>query len=135
MAGFSDYLELKLLDHIFNDAAYTAPATYLALGTTTVTDATTGATFPEPGYTGYARATIVAGDMSAAASGSKTNTGAVTFQACTNGSATVTFWGICDSATTGAGNLLCWGTTTSTVISTTQTPATVPVGALIVTLD
>lgn len=27
MAGFSDYLEKKLLDHVFGGSAYTSPAT------------------------------------------------------------------------------------------------------------
>ena len=34
MAGFSDYLEDKVLDHVFGGTAYTAPSTlYVALYT------------------------------------------------------------------------------------------------------
>lgn len=133
MASFSDYLENKVLDHIFNDGAYTAPSPYLALCTTVPTDASTGSNIVEANYTGYARLAIAASDMSAAASGSKTNSAALTFAACTSGSSTIIGWAICDAAT--VGNVLCWGTATSTVISTTQTPATIAIGGLVVTLD
>lgn len=134
-ASFSDYLENKVLDHIFNDGTFSVPTASLGLWTSALTDASTGATAGELTYTTYARVTIAAADMSAAASGSKTNTNAFTFPAVTAGGGTVTFWGTFDSATIGAGNLLVWGTATSTVISTTQTPPTVAIGGLVVTLD
>jgi hypothetical protein len=134
-ASFSDYLENKVLDHIFNDGTFAVPTASLGLWTSALTDASTGATAGELTYTTYARVTIAAADMSAAASGSKTNTAAFTFPACTAGGGTVTFWGTFDSATIGAGNLLVWGTATSTVISTTQTPPVVAIGQLVVTLD
>lgn len=135
-ASFSDYLELKVLDHIFNDGTFTVPSTVaLGLWTSALTDASTGATAGEAAYTTYARVSIAAADMSAAAAGSKTNTNAFTFPACTSGTSTITFWGTFDSATIGAGNMLVWGTATSTVISTTQTPPTVAIGGLVVTLD
>lgn len=134
-ASFSDNLENKILDHIFNDGTYSVPTASLGLWTSALTDASTGATTGELTYTTYARVTIVAADMSAAASGSKTNTNAFTFPAVTAGGGTVTFWGTFDSATIGAGNMLVWGTATSTVISTTQTPPTIAVGGLVVTLD
>ena len=31
MAGFSDYLEDKVLDHVFGGVAYTAPTTHMLL--------------------------------------------------------------------------------------------------------
>lgn len=134
MASFSDYLENAVLDHIFGDGTLTITApTYLALCTTVPTDASTGSTIVEATYTGYARKSVAAADMSAAASGSKTNSAAITFAACTASSSTIIGWALCDAAT--VGNVLCWGTCTSTVISTTQTPATVAIGALVVTLD
>lgn len=134
MASFSNYLENAVLDHIFGDGTLTVTApTYLALCTTVPDDASTGSTIVEANYTGYARKAVAASDMSAAASGSKTNSAAITFDACTAGSSTIIGWALCDAST--AGNVLCWGTCTSTVISTTQTPATVAIGALVVTLD
>lgn len=135
MASFSDYWELAVLDGMFGDPTtptITAP-TFLALCTTVPTDASTGSTIVEATYTGYARKSVAAADMSAAASGSKTNSAAITFAACTASSSTIIGWALCDAAT--VGNVLCWGTCTSTVISTTQTPATVAIGGLVVTLD
>lgn len=134
MASFSDYWENKVLDATFGDPDVTITApTYLALCTTVPTDSSTGSSIVEANYTGYARKSIADTDMSAAASGSKTNSNAITFAACTSGSSTVIGWALCDASS--AGNVLCWGTATSTVISTTQTPATVAVGGLVVTLD
>jgi hypothetical protein len=135
-ASFSDYLELKVLDHIFNDGTFTVPSTVaLALCTTVPTDVSTGANIVEATYTGYGRLAIAASDMSAAAAGSKTNSAVLTFAACTGSSSTIIAWATCDSSTTGAGNMLCWGTATSTVISTTQTPATIAASGLNVSLD
>lgn len=133
MASASNYLENKLLDHIFNDSAYSAPTPYLALCTVVPDDTSTGSTITEANYTGYARKAIAGSDMSAATSGSKTNSAAITFDACTAGSSTVVGWAVCDAATTG--NVLVWGTCTSTTIDSTHTPATIAIGALVVSLD
>ena len=137
MASFSDYLELKVLDLIFNDPGTTfiSGDTYLGLWTSTLTDASTGATANEATYGGYGRAEILPASMSAAAAGSKTNSTAITFAACSSTSSTITFWGTCDNGSTGAGNMLVWGTCTSTTVDTSHTPATIAIGALVVTLD
>ncbi len=135
MASFSDYLENKVLDHVFGDGSYTSPTAYVGLWTSALTDASTGATAGEATYTGYARIIINASDMSAAASGSKTNSAAITFAACTGSTSTITYFGIFDSVTVGAGNMLMWGTVTSKVIDTSNTPATIAIGALVCTLD
>lgn len=135
MASKSDYWENAILDGAFGDPTtptITAP-TYLALCTVVPTDSSTGSTITEASYTGYARKSIAAADMSAASAGSKTNANAITFAACTSGSSTIIGWALCDAST--VGNILYWGTTTSTVISTTQTPATVAVGGLVVNED
>jgi hypothetical protein len=135
-ASFSDYLENKVLDHIFNDPSYTAPSPYLRLWTSALTDASDASTSGEAAYTGYAALAIATSDMSAAASGSKTNSATLTFAACTGGSSTITYWGVFDgTGTTSATKLLVWGTCTSTVISTTQTPPTIAAGGLAVNLD
>lgn len=136
MASFSDYAENKVLDHVLGKTSFTMPTTVaLALCTVVPTDASTGATITEANYTGYARKVIAAADLNAASSGSSSNANAITFAACTGGSSTIIGWAILDNSTTGAGNVLVWGTCTSTVISTTQTPATIAVGGLVVTLD
>lgn len=134
MASKSDYLENKVLDHCLGDGSFTMPAAvYLALCTVVPTDASTGATITEANYTGYARKQIAASDLSAAASGSKTNSAAITFADCTAGSSTVVGFAIVDASTNG--NILYWGTVTSKTIDTSNTPATVAIGALVVTED
>lgn len=134
-AGFSNFEENEVLDTIFGDGAVnlnTAP-TYLALTTGAVAETDTGSTLVEAAYTGYARKAVAAADMGPASAGAKANSATITFAACTGGTSTVIGWAQCTSLTTG--NVIVFGTCTSTVISTTQTPATVAIGALSVTLD
>ena len=128
-------MELKVLDHAFNDGTFSAAAVYIALTTVIPTDASTGASITEADYTTYARLLINASDMSAAAAGSKTNTAAFTFAAVTAGDDTIVGFAICDSGTTGAGNIHYWGTTTSKVVDTSNTPPTIAIGGLVVTED
>lgn len=133
-ASIGDAVENKVLDHLVANATYTAPTPSLGLWTSTVTDASTAATAGELSYTTYARQSVSSTNMSPAASGSVTNDVAITFPAVTAGGGTVTFWMLCSSSS-GAGDNICWGTATSTVLSTTQTPPTVAIGGLILTLD
>lgn len=133
-ASKSDYLEGKDVAHNMGKTSFTMPATVgLALLTATPTDASTGATITEASYTGYARKQVKAENLTEPTGTSPTkitNSAELTFAACTAGSSTVTAWALLDSTTTGAGNVLYWGTATSTVISTTQTPPSIAVGAL-----
>lgn len=134
MASKSDYLENKVLDHCLGDGSFTMPASvYMALCTTVPTDASTGSTIVEANYTGYARKAVAASDLSAAASGSKTNSAAITFDACTAGSSTIVGFALVDASS--GGNVLYWGTTTSKVIDTSNTPPTIAIGGLVVTED
>lgn len=133
-ASIGNVVENKILDHMVANATYTAPTPSLGLWTSTVDDTSTAATAGELTYTTYARQSISSTNMSPAASGSVTNDVAITFPAVTAGGGTVTFWMLCSSSS-GAGDNICWGTATSTVISTTQTPPTVAIGGLVITLD
>jgi len=133
--GFSNAAELIVLDSVLNDHTtnlYTTP--HLALTTVAVGETDTGATLTEAAYTGYARKAIAAADLSPAAAGSKTNSAALIFAACTAGSAVVIGWAVVNSAA-GAGDVILFGTCTSTTISTTQTPPQVAAGVLIANLD
>lgn len=102
--------------------AFTAPTSlYIALATTTPTDATTGATVAEVTGGAYARQTIINatdtwystnGTTSGASSGTggtTSNVNAITFSAATADWGTIVGIVITDSATTGAGNALFWG--------------------------
>jgi hypothetical protein len=135
-AGYSNFAENEVLDSSMGDHAtiniFTAP-THLALTTVAVAETDTGSTITEANYTGYARKSIAAADLGAAASGSKSNSAQQQFAACTAGSSVVIGWALCTAST--AGNVIFFGTCTSTTISSTQTPATVAVGALTATLD
>jgi len=136
MASFSNYAENKTLDHAMGKASWTMPATVaLALCTVVPTDSSTGESITEANYTGYARKVIAASALGSAASGEIKTSEALTFAECTSGSSTIIGYAVCDSSSKGAGNIIAWGTVTSTVISTTQTPATVASGGLVVTAD
>lgn len=117
MAGSkSDYLELKVLDHILGGGDYTRPATvYLALFTATPSD-TGGGT--ECTGSNYARLAITnnATNWPAASAGSKKNGVYFLFPIPTGTWGTVTAIGIFDAAT--SGNLLFWSTITSKSVTT-----------------
>lgn len=117
MSGWTDLVELALLNHFFTDPAYTPPATmYLALSTTTPTEA--GGNFTEQviGTGAYARVATTATDWSAASGTApcvKTNTATLTFPTATLtwvAGANFTYFGLYDAAS--AGNLLCFGALT-----------------------
>jgi hypothetical protein len=56
MANMSDFLEKKLLNHVFRGQSYTAPSSiYIALCNDTITDDMAGADLPEINGTGYTR--------------------------------------------------------------------------------
>lgn len=103
MGSISDFLENELADHVFNNAAYTPPATvYLALSTADPTDAGSG--MAEPSGNGYARQAITFG---AASARRVTQSATVTFPQATGAWGTITHWAIF-SASTG-GNMLAHG--------------------------
>jgi hypothetical protein len=130
----SDYLELALLNHLFNKTAYTAPTTfYVALCTTAPTDASTGSTIVEATYTGYARKSTVAADWTTAASGANSNANAITFAACTAGTSTVTHFAIVDASS--AGNVLLWGALSASLAVSNGITPSFAVGALSNTCD
>jgi hypothetical protein len=129
MAGFSTYLQQKVLDHIGGNSSYTAPTPYVGLYTAAPTDAGGGT---EVSGGSYAR--VNANALFGSASGtSMANDGAVTFPAATASWGTVTHFGVFDASS--AGNLLYWGAlTTSKTIGSGDT-ASFAVGTLTVSLD
>ena len=133
MAGFSDFLELELLDHVFGNAAYTAPATiYVALFTAAPSDAGGGT---ECSGGSYARIGVTnnATNFPAAAAGLKSNGTAITFVTATGSWGLVTHFALFDTIT--AGNMLGWGAlTASKTIDSGDTPS-FAIGELDITLD
>lgn len=106
--SFSDFLENKLLDHVFGGTAYSAPATlYVGLSTTPIADDGSGITEPVGGS--YARAAVTnsPANWPAAAAGLKSNGTAITFPQATAGWGTATHAFISDAAS--GGNYLVGG--------------------------
>lgn len=134
MAGsFSNFLELELLDHVFGNAAYSAPATlYVALFTATPSD-TGGGTEVSGGS--YARKDVTnnATNFPAAAAGAKSNGTAITFVTATASWGVVTQFGIFDASTNG--NLLAWGDLTASKTVDSGDTVSFAVGDLDITLD
>jgi hypothetical protein len=137
MSGFSQNYAVKVLEYITKKKALAEPTFWLALCTVVPTNASTGATITEANYTGYARKEVPAAEWEAAVAGTPSsiaNEKSFTFAAVTGGTSTIIGWAGLDSPTVAAGNVMMWGTAASTVLSTTQTPATVAAKVLSLTL-
>lgn len=127
--SFSNYLETELLDHVFANNAYTAPATlYLALHTATPDEDGSGTEVSTSG-TAYARQTVaftVSGNTA-------TTSAAVEYATATANFGTVSHVGIWDAST--AGNLIAYAALTSSKTIETGDVFRVPAGDLDITLD
>jgi hypothetical protein len=120
MAAFSDYLENKVLDHLFGNTPFATPNTiYFALFTTAPSDAGGGV---EVSGNGYARAAIQNTDAnwSPAASGQKRNSVVLAFPEASGSWGTVIAIGIFDAAT--GGNLLLHSTINSRTVVAGDVP-------------
>ena len=125
--SFSDYLETKVLDHVFAGTAYTAPSTlYVALFTAAPSDSGGGT---EVSGGGYARQTIAfttSGDTTS-------NNAAIEFPTATANYGSVTHVGIFDAAS--AGNLMAHAALTSAKNIETGDVFRIPSGDLDITLN
>ena len=109
MAGFSDFLENAVLDHVFGGTAYTAPSTlYVGLYTAAPSDSGGGT---EVSGGSYARKSMPAMTVSGTSPTQATNGAAVEFVTATGSWDTVTHCGVFDAAT--SGNLLGWAALTA----------------------
>ena len=126
--SFSNYLETKVLDHVFGATAYTAPSTlYLALFTA-VSDGEAG-TVTEVSGGAYERQTVAF-----TTSGNTTsNTGAVEYPTATANYGTVTHVGIYDASS--SGNLMAYASLSSSKTIETGDVFRVPASDLDITLD
>lgn len=134
MAGFSDYLEAKLLDHVFGASAYTAPVTlYLGLSVGDPTDA--GTQTGEPASGSYARVEITnnATNFPNATAGSKENGATFTFPKATGSWGTVTHFFIADAPT--GGNILTSGQLTESKAVTSGDTINFLANSITITLD
>jgi|TARA_B100001093_G_scaffold508910_2_gene571992 hypothetical protein len=114
MAGFSDYLEDKVLKHVFGGSAYTAPGTlYVALYTVAPTDTGGGTEVSGGGYTRKTAAFTVSGTNPTQAS----NTAAIEYPTATANYGTVVAVGVLDASS--SGNLMAYANLTSSKVVST----------------
>jgi hypothetical protein len=130
MAGFSNYLEQKLLDHSFGGSAFTQPDVFMALFTTSPGEDGTGGT--EVSGNAYARVEVT-DSFGAASGGSKANDEVITFPEATGNWGTITSFGLYDAST--SGNLLAFANLTASKAINTDDTASFPIGDLAITLD
>lgn len=133
MAGMSNYLETRILDHILKNTAYTPATTvYVSLHTADPTDAPSGGAFEVTGGS-YARqsgtfgSAVIGGD----GKGISTNTNQITYTGMPG--VTVTHVGIWDAVS--AGNLLLLGALTLNKTVDPGDTLLFNIGELKVTLD
>jgi hypothetical protein len=106
MSAMSDYLELKVLDHVLGTTSYTMPsAVYLGLSTGSFGDDNSGT---ELTGNNYSRKAIT---FSSAASGTTSNDSTIEFSAATGSWGTVSHWALFDAAS--SGNMLIHGAFTA----------------------
>lgn len=125
--SFSNYLETKVLDHVFGGTAYTAPATlYLGLFTSNPNEDGSGTEVSGGGYVRQSVAFTISGNTAS-------NTAAVEYPTATANYGTVTHVGIYDASS--AGNLIAYAALTSSKSIETGDVFRVPTGDLDITLD
>ena len=127
MAGFSDYLENKVLSYVFSGGSFSQPGTkYLALYTTAPTDAGGGT---ELSGSAYARQSCAFTTTGAQAS----NTSAVEWPTATGSWGTVVAVGGFDASS--SGNLLAWNNLTASKTISTGDVFRINAGDLDIDLD
>lgn len=128
MSSYSDYLENKVLGHVFGGAAYTAPTKYIGLFTAAPSDAGGGTEVPATnGYSRQSATFSVAGNVAS-------NNAIIEFATATGaGWGTITHMAIFDAAT--GGNMLAWAPLTVSRNILAGDVFRIPVGNLTVTQD
>jgi hypothetical protein len=126
MSSFSDYLENKVLGHVFGGAAYSAPSTlYLALYTVAPTDTGGGTEVSGGSYVRQSCAFTVSGNLA-------TNTSAVEWPTATGSWGTIVAVGVFDAST--SGNLLAYGNLATSKTIASGDVLRIPAGDLDITL-
>lgn len=150
MTAMSDFLENRLIDHLFRGVSFSAPtALHVALFTANPSDSGGGTEVSTAGSTNYARAALApsttnwaatnaAGSTAATSSGTSgttSNNVAITFNAPGSGAwGVITGFGIYDAST--SGNLLWWGALgTSKTVNANDAAPSFAVGQLQIQID
>lgn len=130
MTALSNYSENKILDHLFKNTTYTSPNAYIGYFTDTITDDSVPT---EVTGNGYARVQIDT-LMGSAASGSISNTSAITFPAASGGDhGTVVAIAIFDAST--SGNMLAYGSLTTAKTISDGDQLNIAIGNLTISID
>lgn len=144
-AAMADYLENKVVDHVFRGTAYTAPATiYVGLSTSACSDSATGTEVTGGSYARVAvtsNTTNWAGTQSAGSTavssgtgGTTSNNGAITFPAPTANWGAITHVVLMDAST--AGNLMfCIALTTGKTVNNGDAAPSFAAAALTMQID
>lgn len=130
MAGFSDYVENKVLDHIVGKTSFTMPTAYVALFTAAPSDAGGGT---ECTGGSYARKVTAGSDWAAASGGATSNAAVITFVTPTGSWGTATHFALMDAST--SGNQLGWAALTTPQAIGTGNTVSFAIGDLDITLD
>jgi hypothetical protein len=130
MAGsFTDYLEDKILKHVFTNVSYTSPTTvYVGLFTVAPTDVGGGTEITGMGYARKSAAFTVSGTGTLA-----TNSAAIDFDAATGTWGTIVAIAVFDALTTG--NMLAFADLTTSKAIATGDILRIPTGDLDITLS
>lgn len=136
--GISNYAANGFLDRMFRNQAFTVSATYLALWTATLADASTGATAGEVSGGSYARVLVDDNGGSSptwttVASGAVDSVHDASFPTATASWGTVTTLAICDAST--SGNLLFYENDVTDQAVGSGSTVTVPAGSLDITMS
>ncbi len=124
--SYCDYLENKILDHIFGGGDFARPATLYVGLCSSITDA--GAITGEPSGSGYARVAVTnnATNWPAASGGAKSNGTAITFPKATGSWGTLSAAFISDAAS--GGNILLWASLGGSIVPDTDDVVTIAAG-------
>ena len=132
MGSFSDYLENKILDHIFMKTAFSQPMNiYVALSTADPGE--DGSGISEPSGNGYARVQTSGDDWNAAANGHIDNANDITFPEATGDWGTITHFALFDAESDG--NMLAYGSLSQSKTIGSGDTAKFKAGDLDISLD
>jgi hypothetical protein len=130
MANLSNYAENKVLDHLFKNTSYTSPTAYIGYFNNLITDDSVPT---EVTGNGYGRVEI-SSKMGSAASGTITNTSAITFPAASGGDhGVITDIAIFDAST--SGNMIAYGALTTSKTISDGDQLNIAIGNLSISID
>jgi len=124
--SFSNYLETKVLGHVFGGTAYTQPTKYIALYSAAPGETGGGTEISGTNYVRQVSAFTVTGDTAS-------NTAAIEFPTAGSAWGTITHIGVMDA--TSGGNLLAYGTLTASKTISSGDVFRIPLGDLDITLN